>query len=183
MNHKNVCENIESRCWSDISWWSLGGCPPPTDETGKSKLQDEEMNDYEFQDCVGDMIAITTYFDNGTLITIDDNGIFTDVNWLPEVEISDDDECIDVPEFIDMPEHYFDYCFTIDLVATRDNMCYIDGCIMATEEDNVDMFVVNCMQEIISQEEIDRVIFMEEIDEDVDNDHIEEEKSAGSSPP
>jgi hypothetical protein len=68
-------------------------------------------------------------------------------------------------------------------VATRDDMCYIDGCIMATEEDNVDMFVVNCMQEIISQEEIDRDIFMEEIDEDVDNDHIEEEKSAGSSPP
>ena len=68
-------------------------------------------------------------------------------------------------------------------MATKDDMCYIDGCIMATEEDNVDVFVVNCMQEIISQEEIDKDIFMEEIDEDVDNDHIEEEKSAGSSPP
>jgi hypothetical protein len=42
---------------------------------------------------------------------------------------------------------------------------------------------VSCMQEIISQEENDRCIFMEEIDEDVTNDHIEEEKSAGSSPP
>jgi hypothetical protein len=179
MNHKNVCENIESRCWSDISWWSLGGCPPPTDETGKSKLQDEEMSDHDFQDCVDDTIEVEISDDDECIevTTIDDNGIFTDVNWLPEVEISDDDECIDIPEFIDMPEHYFDYCFTIDLVATRDNMCYIDGCIMATEEDTVDMFVVNCMQEIISQEEIDRCIFMEEIDEDIDNDHIEEEKS------
>ena len=62
-------------------------------------------------------------------------------------------------------------------------MFYIDGCVMATEEDTVDMFVVSCMQEIISQEENDRCIFMQEIDEDVDNDHIEEEKSAGNKPP
>ena len=62
MNHKNVSENIESRCWSDICWWSLGGCPPPTDETSVSKLQDEE-NDCEFQDCVDDIIEIITNFD------------------------------------------------------------------------------------------------------------------------
>ena len=106
------------------------------------------------------------------------------LNLIPEVEISDDDECIAIPELIDMPEHYFDFCFTIDLVATRDDTLYVDGCIMATEEDDVDMFVVSCMQDIISQEEKDRCIFMEEIDEDVTNNHIEEEeKSVVNSPP
>ena len=81
----------------------------------KSKLQREE-----FEDCI-EILAVDTVFDNGVLTTINDNGISTDVNWLPELEISDDD-VVDFPELIDMPEHFFDCCFTIDLVATRDDM-------------------------------------------------------------
>ena len=82
MTHKNFYENIESRCWTEMyDWWSLRGCPPPTDETGKSKLREEE-----FDTCI-EIIEFDTVFDNGVLTTINDNGIFTDVNWLPEVEI------------------------------------------------------------------------------------------------
>ena len=38
------------------------------------------------------------------------------------------------------------------------------------------MIMVNVMQRIISEEEDDRMIFMEEIDEDVMNDHVKEEE-------
>ena len=85
---------------------------------------------------------------------------------------------IDIPELIDMPEHFLDFCYTMEIVATRDDMFYVNGCTMATEEDNFDMFVVSWMQKIISQEENDRSICVEEImDENVVNDHVEEEEN------
>ena len=116
--------------------------------------------------------------DNGVLTTINENGVFTDVNWLPELEISDDD-VVDFPELIDIPDHFFDYCFSIDLVATRDDMCYVDGCMIATEIDKFEAFTVSLMQEIISQEENDMLIFMDQFDEDVTN-HVEEEENRPS---
>ena len=80
-----------------------------------------------------------------------------------------------------MPGHFFDLCYTIEIVATKDDMFYVNGCTMSTEDDNFDMFVVNLMQTIISQEENDRSIFVEEIiDENVVNNHVEEEEN---SPP
>ena len=68
MTHKNFYENIESRCWTEMDdWWSLGGCPPPTDETGKSKLQEEEFeNCIEFHDCVK-IVEFDMFFDNSVL--------------------------------------------------------------------------------------------------------------------
>ena len=128
-----------------------------------------------FEDCI-EIIDFETVFDNGILTTINDNGVFTDVNWLPELEISDDDDVVDFPELIDMLDHFFDYCFTIDLVATMDDMCSFDGCAIATESDKFDMFMENIMQRIIFEEEGDRMIFMEEADDDVMNDHVEEEE-------
>ena len=75
-----------------------------------------------------------------------------------------------------MSEHFYDFCYTIDLLATNDNVPYVDGCMIATEIDEFEAFTVSLMQEIISKEENDMFIFMEEVDEDV-TDHVEEEEN------
>ena len=127
----------------------------PTDETGMSKLRQGA-------------IVFDTVFDNGTLTSIDDNGIFEEVQWVPETEKSDDDDY--------MPEHFYDFCFNIDLLATNDDMCYVDGCMIATEIDKSVAFTVSLMQEMISKEENDMLIFIEEFDEDVTH-HVEQEEN------
>ena len=153
-----------------INQRSLGGCPPRTDETGTSKLRQGAL--------VCDIV-----FDNGTLTTIDDNSILEDVNCIPELETSEDHP-IDFPELADMPDHYVaDHCFTIDLIATEDNSYPYFGCAMATKRDEFDMFMVNVMQRIVSEEEYDRTIVMEKVvDEDVENAHIKEEEMQDSPP-
>ena len=72
MTHKMFYEHIENRCWTEgvYDQRSLGGCPSPTDETGKSKLQEEEFeNCIEFHDCVK-TVVFDTFFDNGVPTTI-----------------------------------------------------------------------------------------------------------------
>ena len=96
---------------------SLGGCPPPTDETGTSKLHRGAF-------------AFDTVFDSGILTTANDKGVFTDVNWVAAAEGSDD-EVWDWPEISDMPDHFFYYCFNIDLIATKDNLWAYRGCAVA----------------------------------------------------
>ena len=64
---------------------SLGGSPPPTDETGQSKLQEVEFEDYV--DIIDDW---------------DDNGVLSGFQWFLEYESSEDD-VIDCPELADMP--------------------------------------------------------------------------------
>ena len=75
--------------FNEVEQRSLGGCFPPTDETGLSKLRQGAL-------------VFDTVFDNGTLTSIDDNGIFEDVKWVPEIEESNDDDYI--------PEHFYDCC-------------------------------------------------------------------------
>ena len=90
-----------------------------------------------------------------------------------------DDEVIDWPETSDMPDHVFDYCFSIDLIASNDDLRAYRGYAIATESDEFEIYVINIMQKIISVEEDDKMLFMEEmIDENVGNDHVEE-----SAPP
>ena len=72
--------------------WSLGGCPAPSNETGKSKLQEKD-----FEDCIK-IVEIDTVFDNGVL---------TDVNCVPEVEDSDG-EVFDWPDTSEMTDQLFD---------------------------------------------------------------------------
>ena len=67
-------------------------------------------------------------------------------------------------------------------MATRDDTCYVDGCMIATEIDKSDVITVNLMQKIISQEGNDMLIFMEEIDENIVHDHVEEEESVNRPP-
>ena len=102
--------------------------PTPTDETGTSKLQG-----LEYEDCVE---------------IIDDNGVLSNVEWVPELESSGDD-VIDFPESADMPDNVFDYCFTIDLIATEDDPYSYVGCAVATESDEFEMYVTNVMEQII----------------------------------
>ena len=87
------------------------------------------------------------------------------------------------PEASGMPDHFFDYCLSIDLNASNDDLCAYRGCAIATESDDFEMYVINVMQKIISVEEDDRMLFMEEmIDENVGNDHAEEEEMKISPP-
>ena len=103
MTHKTLPASIESSCWTEgvYDQRSLGGCPPLTDETGASKLQGLE--------------------DEGCVEIIDDNGVLSNVEWVPEFENSDDD-VVDYPEYADTPGQFFDYCFRIDLIATKDDL-------------------------------------------------------------
>ena len=96
------------------------------------------------------------------MTTAKDNGVLTDVNWVAAVEGSDD-EVVDWPETSEMPDHFFEYCFNIDLVASNDDLCVYRDCTVATESDELDMFVVNVTQQVISVEENDRMLFMEEM--------------------
>ena len=53
--------------------------------------------------------------------TVFDNGVLTDVNWVPEMNHlneDSDDEVVDLPETSEMPDHFFDYFIDADL----DNM-------------------------------------------------------------
>ena len=43
-----------------------------------------------------------------------------DVNWVRKMEDSVD-EVIDWPDTSEMPDHCFDYCFNIDLIASNDD--------------------------------------------------------------
>ena len=60
-------------------------------------------------------------------------------------------------------------------MTTDDNEPYVDGCVIGTETDKFEAFTVELVQDIISKEEDDMLIFMEEFDEDA-TDHVEEEE-------
>ena len=134
--------------------------PLPTDETGASNLP---CGAFEFE-------------------TTNDNGVLTDVDRVPALEGSDN-EVVDWPETSEMPDNCFDYCFSIDLIASNDDYGDYCGCVVATDSDEFEMDVINVMQKIVSVDEVHRVLFMEEmIDESVYTDHVEEEEEMKISP-
>ena len=52
--------------------------------------------------------------------TGNDNGVLSDVVWVPETENSDD-EVFDWLDSYEKPNHLFDYCFDINLISSNDD--------------------------------------------------------------
>ena len=77
----------------------------------------------------------------------------------------------------DMPDHYFDFCYSINMVSTNDEEFENIGCVMATNTDHFDIFVNTFIQPIIEEEYQHVELFnVDEVMEAVEDDVPEEEE-------